>query len=69
VTAEHEDFAEALKAVLNAAFELTDHEVLRTVLVAERALVGLHRTSAREEESRQHAGRRCATSSSPGRPS
>ena len=47
VTAEHEDFADALKAVLNAAFELTDHEVLRNrVLVAEQALAGLHRTSA-----------------------
>ena len=54
--AEHEDFAEALKAVLDSAFELTDHEVLRNrLLVAEQALVGLHRTSAREEESRQLA--------------
>jgi len=51
--AEHDDFTEALKAVLNAAFELTDHEVLRNrVLVAEQSLAGLHRTSAREEESR-----------------
>jgi len=56
VTAEHDDFAEALEAVLNAAFELTDHEVLRNrVLVAEQSLAGLHRTSAREEESRQLA--------------
>jgi AcrR family transcriptional regulator len=56
VSAEHDDFAEALEAVLNAAFELTDHEVLRNrVLVAEQALAGLHRTSAREEESRQLA--------------
>src|SRR3954447_18070682 len=32
----HEDFPEALTAVLNAAFELTEHEVLRNrVLVAE----------------------------------
>src|SRR3954469_11053562 len=54
--AEHDDFTEALKAVLNAAFELTDHEVLRNrVLVAEQSLAGLHRTSAREEESRQIA--------------
>ena len=52
--AEHDDFTEALKAVLDAAFELTDHEVLRNrVLVAEQSLAGLHRTSAREEESRQ----------------
>ncbi len=56
VIAEHEDFAEALKAVLDSAFELTDHEVLRNrLLVAEQALAGLHRTSAREEESRQLA--------------
>ena len=42
--------------MLNAAFELTDHEVLRNrVLVAEQSLAGLHRTSAREEESRQLA--------------
>src|SRR3954465_6989701 len=52
----HEDFPEALTAVLNAAFELTEHEVLRNrVLVAEQALVGLHRTSPREEEARQLA--------------
>src|SRR3954447_840762 len=56
ITAEHEDFAEALTAVLNGAFELTEHEVLRNrVLVAEQALVGLHRTSPREEEARQLA--------------
>ena len=56
VTAEHDDFAEALKAVLDAAFDLTDFEVLRNrVLVAEQSLVVLHRTSAREEEARQLA--------------
>ena len=56
VVAEHEDFAEALRAVLNAAFELTDHEVMRNrVLVSEQSLAGLHRTSAREEEARQLA--------------
>src|SRR4051812_26425206 len=54
--AEHEDFGEALTSVLNAAFELSEHEVLRNrVLVAEQALVGLHRTSPREEEARQLA--------------
>src|SRR3954454_1518191 len=54
--AAHEDFVEALHAVLNSAFELTEHEVLRNrVLVAEQALVGLHRTSPREEEARQLA--------------
>jgi AcrR family transcriptional regulator len=56
VTAEHEDFADALKAVLDAAFDLTELEVLRNrVLVAEQSLVALHRTSPREEESRQLA--------------
>jgi TetR/AcrR family transcriptional regulator, cholesterol catabolism regulator len=54
VVAEHEDFEEALVAVLNAAFDLTEHEVLRNrVLVAEQSLAGLHRTSPREEEARQ----------------
>src|SRR3954469_18648034 len=53
---QHEDFTEALTAILNAAFDLTEHEVLRNrVLVAEQALVGLHRTSPREEEARQLA--------------
>ena len=56
VLAEHEDFEEALRAILEAAFELTELEVLRNrVLVAEQALVGLHRTSQREEEARQLA--------------
>jgi TetR/AcrR family transcriptional regulator, cholesterol catabolism regulator len=56
VVAEHEDFTEALTAVLEAVFDLTEHEVLRNrVLVAEQALVALHRTSPREEEARQLA--------------
>jgi TetR/AcrR family transcriptional regulator, cholesterol catabolism regulator len=56
VVAEHDDFTEALTAVLEAAYDLTEHEVLRNrVLVAEQVLVGLHRTSAREEEARQLA--------------
>jgi AcrR family transcriptional regulator len=56
VLADHEDFSDALKAILEAAFDLSDHEVLRNrVLVAEQALVGLHRTSPREEEARQLA--------------
>ena len=42
--------------MLDAAFDLTDHEVMRNrVLVAEQSLAGLHRTSAREEEARQLA--------------
>jgi TetR/AcrR family transcriptional regulator, cholesterol catabolism regulator len=54
VVAEHDDFEEALVAVLNAVFDLTEHEVLRNrVLVAEQSLAGLHRTSPREEEARQ----------------
>src|SRR3954451_11854680 len=56
VIAEHDDFEKALVAVLEAAFDLTDHEVQRNrVLVAEQALVGMHRTSPREEEARQLA--------------
>ena len=56
VTAEHEDFAEALNAVIEAAFDLTELEIQRNrVLVAEQALVGLHRTSPREEEARKLA--------------
>jgi AcrR family transcriptional regulator len=54
--AAHDDFREALTAVLTSAFDLTEHEVLRNrVLVAEQALVGLHRKSPREEEARQLA--------------
>jgi hypothetical protein len=42
--------------VLDAAFQLTDHEVLRNrVLVAEQSLAGVHRTSAREEDAWQLA--------------
>jgi TetR/AcrR family transcriptional regulator, cholesterol catabolism regulator len=56
IVAEHDDFEEALTAVLNAVFELTEREVLRNrVLVAEQSLVGLHRKSPREEEARQLA--------------
>jgi len=56
VLGEHEDFEAALRAILEAAFDLTELEVLRNrVLVAEQALVGLHRTSQREEEARQLA--------------
>ena len=56
ITREHDDFAEALEAVLNSAFDLTEHEILRNrLLVSEQVLVGVHRTSAREEEARQLA--------------
>jgi len=56
VIAEHADFADGLKAVLDAAYDLTELEVLRNrVLVSEQALVGLHRTAPREEEARERA--------------
>src|SRR5215208_7545213 len=56
ITGEHEDFAAALEAVLQAGFELSEREVLRNrLLVSEQVLVGVHRTSAREEEARQLA--------------
>src|SRR3954462_800904 len=56
VTAEHDDFTEALVAVVRAAFELNEQEVQRTrLLVSEQVLVGVHRTSEREEEARQRA--------------
>jgi TetR/AcrR family transcriptional regulator, cholesterol catabolism regulator len=56
ITAEHDDFVAALRSVLEGAFDLTEHEVLRNrLLVSEQVLVGVHRTSEREEESRQLA--------------
>src|SRR4051794_30862127 len=56
ITAEHDDFVAALTAVLEGAFDLSEHEVLRNrLLVSEQVLVGVHRTSAREEEARQLA--------------
>jgi AcrR family transcriptional regulator len=59
ITGEHEDFADGLVAVLGAAFDLSEREVLRNrLLVSEQVLVGVHRTSAREEEARQLARER-----------
>jgi hypothetical protein len=56
ITGEHDDFTEGLVAVLNAVFDLSEQEVLRNrLLVSEQVLVGVHRTSAREEEARQLA--------------
>jgi len=56
ITQEHDDFTEGLTAVLNAVFDLTEQEVLRNrLLVSEQVLVGVHRTSVREEEARQLA--------------
>jgi TetR/AcrR family transcriptional regulator, cholesterol catabolism regulator len=50
------DFMEKLVAVLRAGYELTDQEVQRNrLLVSEQVLVGIHRTSPREEEARSLA--------------
>ena len=56
ITGEHDDFVAALTGVLDGAFDLSEHEVLRNrLLVSEQVLVGVHRTSVREEEARQLA--------------
>ena len=53
ITAEHDDYLEALVAVLRSGYELDEAEVLRMrVLVAEQGLVGIARKSPREEEAR-----------------
>jgi AcrR family transcriptional regulator len=53
IAAEHEDWNEALVALLVDSYELTEQEVLRNrVLVAEQGLIGIHRTAPREEASR-----------------
>jgi AcrR family transcriptional regulator len=55
----HEDFTDALLAVLRGAYDLSDQDVLRNrVLVAEQGLVGVRRASAREEEARMLARER-----------
>jgi TetR/AcrR family transcriptional regulator, cholesterol catabolism regulator len=52
-TSAHEDYLDALLAVLRASYALSDQDVLRNrVLVAEQGLVGVRRTSPREEEAR-----------------
>jgi AcrR family transcriptional regulator len=56
ITAEHDEFLDALVAVLRSGYELTEQEVLRNrVLVAEQGLVGIPRQSRREEEARELA--------------
>src|ERR671923_148846 len=56
ITSEHDDFLDALLAVIRSGWELSDHEVLRLrLLVAEQGLVGVHRRSPREEEARELA--------------
>ncbi len=52
-TSAHDDYLDALMAVLRASYELSDQDVLRNrVLVAEQGMVGVRRTSPREEEAR-----------------
>jgi len=52
-TSAHDDYLDALLAVLEASYELSDQDILRNrVLVAEQGLVGVPRTSPREEEAR-----------------
>ena len=60
VTAPAPDPLEALAAVLRDCFDLTEQEIMRNrVLVSEQGLLGLPRSSPREEEARQVArGRR-----------
>jgi TetR/AcrR family transcriptional regulator, cholesterol catabolism regulator len=59
ITGEHEEFADGLVAVLRAAFDLSEREILRNrLLVSEQVLVGVHRASAREEEARRLARER-----------
>jgi hypothetical protein len=54
--AENDDFEAALRAILYSSFDLTEQEVHRNrVLVAEQGLVGVKRTSPREEEARELA--------------
>ena len=56
ITGEHDDYLDALLSVMRSAYDLTDPEVLGLrLLVAEQGLVGIRRTSPREEEARQLA--------------
>jgi AcrR family transcriptional regulator len=56
ITAEHDDWMEALVAVLNDAFDLTEQEVLRhRVLIAQLGTLAAPRALPREEEARRAA--------------
>lgn len=56
ITKESADYPSAIVALLRREYNLTDQEVLRNrLLIAEQALVGVHRQSPREEEARQLA--------------
>jgi AcrR family transcriptional regulator len=53
ITAEHDDFLDAVLLALRSSYELSEQEVLRNrVLVAEQGLIGIARQSRREEEAR-----------------
>jgi AcrR family transcriptional regulator len=59
ITSEPGDFNETLETLLRAGYELSEQEVLRNrVVIAEQALLGIHRTSPREEEARRRARER-----------
>src|SRR3954449_11453553 len=65
ITSQGEDYIETLTAVLRSGFDLTEQEVLRQrVLVAEQALLAIHRTSPREE-----GPRACPVRCGPAQPS
>jgi AcrR family transcriptional regulator len=56
LTSGRPDFGPALVELLNALFDLNDHEVLRNrVLIAEQGLLAVPRSSPREEEARRRA--------------
>jgi AcrR family transcriptional regulator len=58
-TSAHDDYLDALLAVLAGSYELSDQDILRNrVFVAEQGLVGVPRTSPREEEARTLASAR-----------
>ncbi|MBV9001424.1 MAG: TetR/AcrR family transcriptional regulator [Solirubrobacterales bacterium] len=55
-TSAHDDYLDALLAVLTSSYDLSEQDVMRNrVLVAEQGLVGVPRTSPREEEARTMA--------------
>jgi TetR/AcrR family transcriptional regulator, cholesterol catabolism regulator len=56
ITAEHESWPDALVALLEDAFDLTEQEILRNrVLMAEQGLIAIHRSAPREEAAREVA--------------
>jgi len=56
ITRESADYPAAIVAVLRHEYDLNEQEILRNrLLIAEQALVGVHRQSPREEEARQLA--------------